>query len=260
MTIDPRGVAVLRGTVNSLEERILIGQRIARSPGVIEVLNLLKIRGEGSPPSKPSPNQSAEPRRPNAGAGVRPFDTPPPPPTPVPNLPEADPAIDPAADAGAKPTAVDDSLLTSLVIRKLSKYPDLAKLPIRVETRDGTATLSGRVPTVFEAMEAFRAAERTPGIDQVDDRLAFKVPEENRANPLLKRGAGREEDVEAYLGAQIRRQIGPLAHLDRVRLIDGRLEIRGTLAEPKARPRVEAILRSMAILRGIAVDARWRAD
>ena len=62
-------------------------------------------------------------------------------------------------------------------------------MPIRVETHDATVTLSGRVPTVLEAMLAFRAAEQTPGIDKVDDQLEFKVPEENKANPLIKKRA-----------------------------------------------------------------------
>ena len=67
MTINSRGSAVLRGTVNTLEERILLGQRIVRSPGVTEVINLLKVR-EGEPPPNPVLREEV-PRQNCAGNG-----------------------------------------------------------------------------------------------------------------------------------------------------------------------------------------------
>ena len=44
MAIDPRGVATLRGNVPTLQDRISIGQQIAKTPGVTQVVNLLNIK------------------------------------------------------------------------------------------------------------------------------------------------------------------------------------------------------------------------
>ncbi len=67
MTLDARGVAVLRGTVPTLEDRIAIGKKIAETAGVTDVVNLLNVA---------QPEATAEP---NAAE-----DRPPPPPAPEP--------------------------------------------------------------------------------------------------------------------------------------------------------------------------------
>jgi hypothetical protein len=234
MTIDSRGVAVLQGTVGTLEEKIAVGQRIAQSPQVAEVINLIKIGSS----------------RPAAGADA--------PPPPAPHPPDREePAPAPAAivpDGAGEPA----SPVADRILKALSKRPDLARLPIKVAVRDGVATLEGKVPGAFEAMLAYRAAEQTPGVHAVDDRLEFSVPDDDRKNPLLKKG--RPEDVEPYLAAQIRRQVGDRAHVDRVRLNGDRLDVRGTLDDPDARAQVEAILRSMPVLRGFQLDMQFVAD
>jgi hypothetical protein len=66
MTIDPRGCAVLRGMVPSLTDKIAIGQKIAQTPGVTEVLNLLQIGVKSSgdiPPTPPQPGLVPPPPR-----------------------------------------------------------------------------------------------------------------------------------------------------------------------------------------------------
>ena len=54
--------------------------------------------------------------------------------------------------------------------------------------------------------------------------------------------------------------MGDLAHIDRLSLDGDRVEVRGRLAREADRPRVEAILRSMPLLRGFAPDLRLEAD
>ncbi|WP_406695422.1 BON domain-containing protein [Singulisphaera sp. Ch08] len=166
MTIDPRGAAVLRGTVPTVADRVAIGQKIAQVPGVTQVENLLNV-------------------------GPAPSDTPPPPPQPAkfpaakaPVKPEADP-IDPVLRPAI---STDKDELSQRVGRALLSRPALAQLPIKVAVHDGVAYLSGELPTVYEAMLAFRAAQQTPGIREVDDRLQFVVPDGERRNPLQVKG------------------------------------------------------------------------
>src|SRR5437764_2032310 len=101
-------------------------------------------------------------------------------------------------------------------------------------------------------MLAFRVVDQIPGIRSVVDQMEFVVPDGERQNPLIK--LRRPEDVESYLTAQIRRQVGDLAHVDRVRLLGDTLEIWGSLAHEEDRPRLDAILRSIAVLRGFRLE------
>ena len=116
------------------------------------------------------------------------------------------------------------------------------------------AQVSGKVASVYEAMLAYRTIQQVPGVRSIDDRLEFPVPDgSNGSNPLIDKG--RPDDVEPYLEAQIRRQVGSIAHIDRVRLQADALDVRGTLARDEDRDRFDAILRSMPILRGFKVNA-----
>jgi hypothetical protein len=143
--------------------------------------------------------------------------------------------------------------MTQRAARAIASRPDLANLPIRVKVRDGVASLSGKVPTVYEAMLAYRAVQQLPGIRDIEDKLEFVVPDGAAPNPLIEKG--RPEDVEPYLEAQIRRQVGDLAHIDRVRFQGNTLDIRGTLGRQEDRDRFDAIIRSMPILRGFRLTA-----
>jgi len=245
MTIDPHGRAVLRGTVPTLADRIAIGQKIAQTPGVSEVLNLMTVRAAdtNNPPPPPVPVPSR---------GVKP----PAAPRPAPSQP-----LPPAA-AAEKEIQVDPDRrkedLSDRLSRELAERPALAGLPIKVAARNGVVSLSGRVPTVYEAMLAFRAAQQTPGVTDVIDRLEFMVPDGERTNPLLQKG--RPEDVEPYLAAQLRRQVGDLARVEEVRLRGDTLEIRGTLHRADDRPRLDAILRSMAVLRGFRLETKFVSE
>ncbi len=244
MTLDQRGVATLRGTVGTLADRIAVGQRIAQSPGIVEVINLINV----SDNAQGAPNGLAPP---------------PPPPQPalvpaVKPVGEARPAGQPIA-ADARPAlAVDAGNLTRRIADAFSRRPALADLPLKVTVRDGIATLSGRAPTVFEAMQTFRLVQQTPGVAQIIDRLEFTVPDGEKRNPLIAKG--RPEDVEPYLAAQLARQVGDLAHIDQVRMRGDILEIKGTLAQADDRARLDAILRSTPILRGFRLEPDFVVD
>lgn len=239
MTLDTRGVAVLRGTVPSLADRLAIGQKIAQTPGVSEVINLLNVRSAASETPPPPPQPAAIPA---ARAPAAPQAAPPEAEAPA----ERRPAI--AADADSVSQRLADTF---------ARRPALAHLPIKISVRDGIAYLSGKVPTVYEAMLAFRAAQQTPGVRAVDDSLEFVVPDGERQNPLLQKG--RPDDVEPYLLAQIRRQVGDLAHVDQVRLLGDTLQVRG-VAQREARPRIDAVLRSMPVLRGFRVEPAFTLE
>ncbi|QDV34281.1 BON domain-containing protein [Tautonia plasticadhaerens] len=240
--LDPDGVATIRGLVPTLADRVAVGQQLAQTPGITQVINLLVVEAEAT---SSAPADAAPPEPPAPGLFIDPRPVPParPGPGPVPG-PEggagpggpAPPEADAPAPAEASPPG---------------DLPELAGLPIRVTLRDGTATLSGDAPSAAAAMAAYLAVKRHPGVDRVVDRLRFSVPVEPGENPL--RSAADLRDVEEYLGDQVRRQLDGLAEVDRVRLLGDRLEIRGRLLDPAGLRRAEATLRSTPVLRGFTI-------
>lgn len=255
LTLDQRGVALLRGTVPTEAQKIEIGQKVAGTPGVNQVVNELQvdpnarsIAGTETPP--PLPHPSSRPAEP-----ARPAEAIPPPPRPEP--PPADPAEPPRPVVRGAPGAGDGSL-ASRVSQSLARRPALASLPLTVASRDGEVTLTGGVPSAYEAMLAFRAAEQTPGVRSVVDQLSFSPPDVDRPNPLKEKA--RPDDLVPYVTAHLRRQLGDLAHVDRVELHADTIEIRGTVARADDTARVEAALRSIPILRGVRLDPHFLVD
>ncbi|HEY2159630.1 MAG TPA: BON domain-containing protein, partial [Isosphaeraceae bacterium] len=252
-SIDPYGVATLRGVVPTDAARVEIGQRMARMPGISQVDNRLTIG--------PLANVAAPPRRVID-------DNPPPPPTPSMVKPRPDtnePAGRPIGltnePARPQPAPADRAVARAdgaagRADRAIQDRPELAGQPVKVAVRDGVASLSGSVPSVYEAMLAFRAVQQTPGVQAVADTLRFVVPDGTVANPLLTKA--KPTDVEPYVEAQVRRQLGDSAHVDRVRLEGDQLVIQGTVERADDRERVEAILRSMPILRGFKILPEFR--
>jgi hypothetical protein len=237
MTIGPGGVAVLRGSVATEEDRVAVGQRLAQVPGVTEIVNQLEVGGDEVPPPPPTPAPAGE---------AKTIDQPNPPPPPP--RPEGDRAAAPA----------NDQPLVRRLEQALARRPGVPADSVRATVRDGVVTLQGTVPTVYEAMLAYRTAQQTPGVRAIDDRLEFEVPDGQHRNPLLAKG--RPEDVEPYLEAQIRRQIGDRAHVDRVRLNGDTVEVHGTLLRPEDRPKIAAVLRTMPVLRGFRIDPQFLAE
>ena len=253
MAIDGSGVATLRGGVPSLAERIAIGQRVSQTPGVSQVVNLLTVKptmtrvvaSSDTPPPLPIPaDESAA--------------SPPPKPM-ITSAPAPAQAITPngrgmtATPRSASGESSADASMTDRATRAIADRAALIGSTVRVKVRDGVAQLSGKVPSVYEAMLAYRSVQQTPGVRSVDDRLEFTVPDGSAPNPLIDKA--RPDDAEPYLEAQIRRQIGDIAHIDRVRIQADSLDIRGTLARVEDRDRFDAILRSMPILRGFQVHS-----
>jgi BON domain len=247
LTLDTAGVATLRGVVPSLAQRIEIGQKVMKTPGITQVINLLEV----DPKAPPLADTPPPPPHPAGRAGE--VSKPPPPPTPEPPPARAD-----QRPIALGPSPLDGDDLSRRVSQALGRRPALASLPLHVATRDGVVTLNGRVPSAYEAMLAYRAAEQTPGVREVNDRLAFDPPDLDRPNPL--RDKARPEDLEPYLLAQVRRQVAQLAHVDRLRVQGDTLEIRGTVARADDVPRVEAAVRSIPILRGFRIESRFLAE
>jgi hypothetical protein len=154
--------------------------------------------------------------------------------------------------------ALDASPLTRRVLDALERRPQANELPVKVRSTDGVVTLSGQVQSAYEAMLVYRAAQQTPGVTDIIDRLEFTVPDENHANPLLRQG--RPEDLEPYLASQIRRHIGDLAHVDRIQVRGDSIDLRGTLQNAGDRERFLAILRSIPVLNGFRLETDFKAD
>jgi len=260
LTVDAAGQVFLRGVVASEEAAREIEEAARSVPGVSRVDNQLQVQ--------------VVPRRAADADTPHPLTPPPPEPmlrAPAPDRPAApgpprlappapEPAIVPArpkpADTG--PAGLDSQSLTRRVVDSLHRRPLAAELPVKVRSSGGIVTLAGRVPSAYEAMIAYRAAEQTPGVRDVVDRLEFVVPDEDHPNPLLQKG--RPEDLEPYLASQIRRHVGDLAHIDRIRARGEVIELRGSLLDARDRDRLLAILRSIPVLQGFRLEPEFTAE
>ena len=81
-----------------------------------------------------------------------------------------------------------DAQIHKDVVDELAFEPSVDTSRIAVAVADGIVTLSGSVPTVLEAMIAYRTVQQTPGVKSVVDKLQFVVPDGRVANPLLSNG------------------------------------------------------------------------
>lgn len=231
LSIDPRGVGLLRGRVANLEDRIAVGQRLAAIPGVREVINQLEIDPslppiDGSEHAVPAPPAA----RPPIAAG------PPAPPRPAPALAGPPTTLGAAFDAD----------------------PELGPFRLKARVDRGVATIDGDVPTVMEAMKAHLMAGRFPGVTSVVDRLRFRPPVDGEPNPLI--GAKAKGDVESYLLAQLKRQSVKGLDVERVSVAGEVLEVHGTIQSESGRDRAEASLRSTPLLRGFQIVPRLRSE
>jgi hypothetical protein len=277
ITVDATGQVFLRGVVASDEVAREIEQTAWSVPGVTRVVTQFQVlprRADGVPPAPEPAAPPAVPDRPPGlqdGPGLTPgpdsaragLAVPPAPPRPIAERTEALPVPPGATTPAEKPAviavaALDTQRLTRRVVDSLKRRSPLAELPIKVRSTGDAVMLSGTVPSAFEAMLAYRAAQQTPGVHDVVDRLEFLVPDEDHPNPLAQRG--RPEDLEPYLTAQMRRHVGDIAHIDLVRARGDRLEVWGTLGSAADRERVLAILRSIPVLRGFKLNPVFTSD
>ncbi len=245
VTVDAAGQVFLRGVVASEEVGREIEEQARSVPGVTRVESEFQVqprRAEADTPSPPAPEPVPGPSAPNRG-----------PATATPGA--AQPHPKPSA---MKPAAQDSGPLSSRVAGAIEQRPETADLPVKVRSNDGVVTLSGQVPTAYEAMMVYRTAQKTPGVRDIVDRLEFVVPDEDHTNPLLDKG--RAEDIEPYLASQVRRHVAELAHLDRVQIQGNVIELRGTLLHADDKNRVLAILRSIPVLQGYQLEPVFTAN
>jgi hypothetical protein len=247
LNVDMAGQVFLRGVATSEEAAREIEDAARSVPGVTNVFSELQViprrapEGE-SPPPLPVPAVELDG---NAPA----------PPSPALGLPQARVRPRPAP---AAPFALDAQPLSRRVVSSLERRPVTAELAIKVRSADGVVTLTGQVPTTYEAMMVYRAAQQTPGVHEIVDRLEFTVPDEDHSNPLLEKG--RPEDIEPYLASQIRRHVDELAHVDRVQVSGNVLEMRGTIANAADQERLLAILRSIPVLQGFRLETKFAPE
>jgi osmotically-inducible protein OsmY len=265
LTVDIAGQVHLSGVVASELDKQIIEDEARNTPGVSQVFSELRVAGQ---PAAPQPTSATPPPPPEPvlPPGVK--DKPNPPRSEV--IPQAPAPELPAALAprtGAEPRkpvtpdlamARDGQRLTRRIADSLARRAPLAGLPISVQSRGDIVTLAGKVPSAYEAMLAYRTVEQTPGVREITDQLQFQVPDENHPNPLRQKG--RPEDLEPYLTSQIRRHVGELAHVDRVRVRGDILEIQGTLPNGEDPNRLQAILRSMPLLRDFRLEPSFHPE
>lgn len=71
-------------------------------------------------------------------------------------------------------SARDDAAITTKVTQSILADPSLKPMQIKVDTKDGTVTLSGTVDTADMRTQAHTIAATTPGVAGVIDNLAVK--------------------------------------------------------------------------------------
>src|SRR5271157_4327042 len=114
-------------------------------------------------------------------------------------LPKSDqdrPSSGPPSDS-LKVIPGDTEPLTRRVVETLKKRPWLDRLRLALESHGDSVTMTGRVPSCYEAMLVHRAVEQTPGVRKVVDRLDFEPPDETHPNPLVEKG--QPEDLEPFI-------------------------------------------------------------
>jgi BON domain len=270
LTVDMSGQVFLTGVVASEEDRRIIEEEARNTPGVSRVFSNLQVATQvpaqaasETPPPPPQPYVSPEPGakpavptpsvlpqqpQPEHRSQPQPRPQPQPAPAVTPQQPRAQAPVRPAALAMAH----DTHKLTRRVTDAMGRRSTLAALPISIQSHGDVVTLSGTVPSAYEAMLAYRTVEQTPGVRDIIDQLQFQLPDENHPNPLKQKA--RPDDLEPYLVTQIRRHLGEIAHVDVVRVRGDVVEIRGTVADPQDQERVKAILRSMPLLRDFRLE------
>ena len=256
MTVDLAGQVHLSGVVASELDKQIIEDEARNTPGVSQVFSELRVATQTQQTSETPPPPPEPVLRPDVQERPNP---PHPEVIPQPLRPEPKAALAPRPDAEPRKTvapdlamARDGQRLTRRVADSLAQRAPLTGLPISVQSRGDVVTLAGKVPSAYEAMLAYRTVEQTPGVREIADQLQFQVPDENHPNPLRQKG--RPEDLEPYLTSQIRRHVGELAHVDRVRVRGDILEIQGTLPDGEDPNRLQAILRSMPLLRDFRLE------
>jgi osmotically-inducible protein OsmY len=184
----------------------------------------------------------------------------PPPPEPMIGSPDKNRAKgpEPGPEPAGQATARDADPLTDRAVKALARRSALKDSPIAVRTDDGVVTLSGKVPSAYEAMLAYRAVEQTPGVRDVIDRLEFPMPDENHPNPL--KGKAAPDDLDPYLTYQILRHAGDLAHVDRDRVHGDVVEVHGSLQSEGDKERIAATLRSIPLLRDFRIEPSFHVD
>jgi len=245
VTVDAAGQVFLRGVVASEEVRREIEEAARSVPGVTRVESQFQVqprRLEGDTPPPPTPQPVPGPSSPDRG-----------PKTATPAAVQTHPK-----PTATTPVAQDAEPLTRRVVGAIEQRPGAADLAVKVRSNDGVVSLSGHVPTAYEAMIVYRTAQKTPGVRDIIDRLEFVVPDEDHPNPLLQKG--RPEDLEPYLGSQVRRHVAELAHLDRIQVQGDLVELRGTLLHAEDQNRVLAILRSIPVLQGFRLEPVFAAN
>lgn len=93
----------------------------------------------------------------------------------------------PKAEKAAPPdcSTVTDAAITDTVKDKLSKTASLKDAAIRVETREGVVTLTGKVKTAGLKGVATRMTRRVDCVKKVDNQLSY---EQSRAPSANKNG------------------------------------------------------------------------
>ncbi len=239
LIIDAAGQVFLTGDVATEKDRREIEQEVQAALGGAEISSQLQVveRAETPPPPEPMIGSPIEAK----DKDKKPADAPAPNPDPTRSV-----------------TARDGNTVTERVVRALERRAALKASPITVGSSDGVVTISGKVPSAFEAMLAYRAVEQSPGVRDVIDKLEFQMPDENHPNPLKDKA--RADDLEPYLTYQIRRHVGDDAHVDRVRIHGDVVEVHGAIPAGEDPTRIVATLRSIPLLREFRIEPNFTSD
>lgn len=129
------------------------------------------------------------------------------------------------------------------VIDELSWDPEVDAAAIGVAVRDGSVTLSGRVVTYWERLEAVKAAERVSGVRAVADELQVE----------LARGSERDDsDIAVSVAHVIDNNTSLPEGAIQARLDDGFVTLEGEVDWPYQREGAEKAIRHITGVRGVA--------
>lgn len=113
-----------------------------------------------------------------------------------------------------------DAELFKDISDELHWTPDVDDTDIAVKASDGIVTLSGHVHSLEESAAAERATKRVAGVRALANELVVSIPESTKAS---------DPEIARHAAEAIERELPHAAHLIRIVVHDGHVELEGTV-------------------------------
>ena len=156
-----------------------------------------------------------------------------------------------AGAVGCSSRAVDDSAITAKVKAKLAADSQTSAIKIGVETKNGTVTLSGTVPTTTEKDEADKVAKNTEGVKRVVNDITVNPDSLGATNLREKAGEAAKDVGESVSDATILTKLKAKLFADgitgtNIDVNNGQVILKGQVDDAKKKAKAEELAKNTA--------------